>query len=185
MGILDGYSFDPTSPDGGASPGWLGLVLGAPLGAGPPQGWSDQASTNAALSGGGKSPQVPASGVGPSASAGDPLGALGMTGFPTPAPAIAPTAPPSPGVGDRFGAALMNFANARGLLPAIAGGITGLSTGVRTDPAALVQQQALSTYQALVAAGINPGIAQAVALNPRLMRGVAPRVFAASMPRRP
>ena len=186
MGILDGYSFDPTSPDGGASSGWLGLVLGAPLGAAQPQGWPDQASTNAALtSGGGKSPQVPASGVGPSASAGDPLGASGAPGFPAPTPATAPTAPQSPGVGDRLNAALMNFATARGLFPAVAGGIAGLSTGQRTDPAAVMQQQALSAYQTLIAAGVDPGVAHAAALNPQLMRGIAPRLLAASMARRP
>jgi len=182
MGILDCYSFDPTSRDGGASPGWLGLVLGTPPGAAQPQGWPVSA---ASMSGGGTSPQAPAGGAGPGRSAGDPLGAPDAFGSLAPAPADAPSASPSPGVGDRFNAALMNFANARGLLPAIAGGITGLSTGMRTDPAAVVQQQALSTYRALIAAGVNPGVAQAVALNPQLMRGIAPRLFAASMPRRP
>lgn len=42
MGILDGYAFDPDPDAGDAPPGWLGLVLGAPLDAKQAQGWPDQ-----------------------------------------------------------------------------------------------------------------------------------------------
>lgn len=49
----------------------------------------------------------------------------------------------------------MNFANSKGLLPAIAGGITGLSIGQRTDPAGLMEQ-ALATYRGLLGARLRP-----------------------------
>lgn len=51
--------------------------------------------------------------------------------------------------GGNFGAGLQNFVNAGGPLQALAGGLTGLVTGQRTDPQGMSQQNLNAQYQAL------------------------------------
>lgn len=55
-------------------------------------------------------------------------------------PPSAPLTATSPDVGNRLLTSFTNFANAGGLLPALAGGLTGLVTGQSTDPGVRRQQ---------------------------------------------
>jgi|SRR5579883_846986 len=152
MGILD--PLKQSSGDGRGQGLLDPLLLAEP---GPTQGFGDQPAPGVSA--------VPAN----SAPAGDPF--AGLFGNAPPAPPM-----PSPGVGDRLMAGLMNFANARGFLPALAGGVSGLATGQRTDPAALLQAQQSAQMQALVLAGVPPMLAHAATLNPALMRAIAPQL---------
>lgn len=89
-----------------------------------------------------------------------------------PQPALgAPQA--GPDFGDRLGAGLMNFANAGGILPALAGGISGLMTGQRNDRLGNVNQ----TAQFLVSKGIDPAIAKSIASDPATFRSVLPSLL--------
>jgi hypothetical protein len=79
----------------------------------------------------------------------------------------------SPDLSDRIGAGLMNFANAGGILPALAGGVSGLMTGQRTDRLGNANQ----TAQFLVTKGIDPVLAKTIAADPHLMRSVLPSLI--------
>jgi len=183
MGILDLSHVDPASV-----PGWLDNLLQAQPG--PSQGFADQPqpanvgsgmanaapafanATPALASGGGAAPAL-TSGVGTAPV--NPFAAL----FGNPAQSPSPA---TPGIGDRLGAAFMNFANARGLLPALAGAASGLATGQRNDRASLLQAQLGAAAQALAGAGVPPALAQAAALNPDVMRAIAPQLVRQAMP---
>ncbi len=69
----------------------------------------------------------------------------------------------SSGIGDRLLAGLQNFAGAGGLLPAIAGGISGLATGQRTG-----QEEQSRLFKAYVGAGLSPQQAMVAVLNPHV-----------------
>lgn len=73
---------------------------------------------------------------------------------------------PTPGVSDRLIAGLQGFANAKGLLPALANGISGIATGQRSDPVGIAQQSANMTARALLAKGVDPAAVQAAITNP-------------------
>lgn len=72
---------------------------------------------------------------------------------------------PSAGVGDRLMASVNNFANAGGPLQAIAGGLSGLVTGNRTDAAGIAQQNLKAQYDSLVPM-IGPQKAMLAVMNP-------------------
>ena len=78
-----------------------------------------------------------------------------------------------PDFSERIGAGLMNFANAGGILPALAGGVSGLITGQRTDRLGNANQ----TAQFLVTKGIDPVLAKTIAADPHLMRSVLPSLI--------
>lgn len=78
-----------------------------------------------------------------------------------------------PDLSERIGAGLMNFANAGGILPALAGGVSGLMTGQRTDRLGNANQ----TAQFLVTKGIDPVLAKTIAADPHLMRSVLPSLI--------
>lgn len=69
------------------------------------------------------------------------------------------------GLGDRLGAAAANFAGAGGLIPALFGGISGLATGQRTDPAGVAQQNMRAQYEALLPT-LGPQKAMLAIMNP-------------------
>jgi hypothetical protein len=86
---------------------------------------------------------------------------------PQPAPQ-APQQPQEPGFGDRLMAGFQNFANARGPLQALAGGVQGLATG---------NAQANQTAQFLVSKGIDPAMAKTIVSDPVMLRAVLPQVM--------
>jgi len=67
--------------------------------------------------------------------------------------------------GGNFGAGLQNFVNAGGPLQALAGGITGLITGQRTDPQGMQQQNLKAQYDSLVPV-LGPQKALLAVMNP-------------------
>lgn len=86
-----------------------------------------------------------------------------------PEPQAAPTAPPAPqdpggDFGDRLLAGFQGFANSKGLLPAIANGISGFQNGNQTEAF-------------LMKKGLDAQTARTVASNPTLLRGVLPQLF--------
>ena len=83
----------------------------------------------------------------------------------------------SSGLGGNLSAGLAGFANSGGILPAISNLVTGLTTGQRTDTQGMVQQQMRATYQSLVQAGVPQSTAMAAALNPEVLKTIAPKYF--------
>jgi hypothetical protein len=176
MGILDGGPYDPAifqQASEAATPGWLDHAL-------PPPGVSPGlAGATQPFAG---MPGIPAPASLPAGSAqgaaGNPFaalfGGLGAAFSPAGAPAAN-----GPGLGARANAAMMNFLNGHGVLPAIGGAITGAATGQRTDPVGLMQAQQAATVRALVGVGIRPDVAQAATLNPDIMRLIAPQLLGA------
>ena len=86
---------------------------------------------------------------------------------------LAPQQQPDIGFGDRLGAGLMNFANAGGLLPALAGGIDGLMTGQRSDRLG----NANHTAQFLISKGIDPALAKSIVSDPATLRSILPSLI--------
>jgi hypothetical protein len=82
---------------------------------------------------------------------------------------------PEPSTGDRLLAGFQSFANSRGLIPAIANGITGAITGERQDKPGQALAQANQTAQFLVSKGMDPSVAKTVVSNPSLMQAVLPQ----------
>ena len=179
MGVLDGNAFDWSNPDqatytspsgllGPALPPWPGASPSlrypatAPtnLPAPPPPAALPQAGATGRSGGGDGNPFAPL------------FSGIGNLFAPSSAGAAA-----GPSLGDRANAALMNFANAHGVLPALAGAITGVATGERTDPIGIAQAQQAATMQALAGAGIPSALAQAAARDPYLMRMLAPALY--------
>jgi hypothetical protein len=72
---------------------------------------------------------------------------------------------PTSGFGDRLNAGLQNFANAGGPLQALAGGLSGLVSGNRTDPLGMQQQNLKAQYDALVPT-LGPQKAMLAVMNP-------------------
>jgi hypothetical protein len=70
------------------------------------------------------------------------------------------------GFGDRLSAGLNNFANAGGPLQALAGGISGLVSGNRTDAQGMQQQNLKAQYDAFIGAGLTPQKAMLAVMNP-------------------
>lgn len=69
------------------------------------------------------------------------------------------------GFGDRLMAGVQNFANAGGPLQALAGGLSGLVSGSRTDPQGMAQQNLRAQYEALVPT-LGPQKAMLAVMNP-------------------
>jgi hypothetical protein len=67
----------------------------------------------------------------------------------------------------------MNFANAGGILPALAGGLEGLMTGQRSDRLGNANQ----TAQFLVSRGIDPALAKTIVSDPATLRSVLPSLI--------
>lgn len=184
MGILDGFQFDPQSygPQGilgMLAQNGMGLPLSVPQAAPQPQLPPQLPPTD--VSAAQVMPQAPAAQQG---GLGGILSSLGSLFGPSQANAGELQQGPQGPAGGHLGAALANFAGSRGLLPALSGAITGGLTGQRTDPAGMMLQQQQATYQALVPALVNNGlplqqaraVAQAAALNPDVMKSVAPQL---------
>jgi hypothetical protein len=72
---------------------------------------------------------------------------------------------PSAGLGDRLMAGVQNFANAGGPLQALAGGLSGLVSGNRTDAAGVAQQNLKAQYESLVPM-LGPQKAMLAVMNP-------------------
>ncbi len=82
-----------------------------------------------------------------------------------------------PGFGDRLMAGLGGFTNAGGPLQAIGNLVTGLATGQRMDPQGMALQQQQATYQSLIGSGVPKNLALAAALNPEVLKTIAPAYF--------
>ncbi len=79
-----------------------------------------------------------------------------------------------PSFAERLNAALMGLANGGAPIPALANLVGGLLTGERMDPTGSQQQTELETYKALRASGASDAQARAAALNPGVLRAIAP-----------
>lgn len=95
-----------------------------------------------------------------------------MGGQPAPAPAA-----PGPGLFDRLSAGAINFTTGGNPLAGLLNMVSGLSTGQRTDRMGQALQQQHATMQALTQAGIPPAVAQAAALNPEILKIIAPQLY--------
>jgi hypothetical protein len=175
MGLFDGYNFNPSNyGGGGVLPPWLAQAIGglqqggSPMLSGMPQGRFPPAYPTGSPLGSGAYPQGDApqgqAAMPPAAPAAQPMPQAPMPQG-MPAPAL--------GIGDRLNAGLMGFANSRGLLPAIGNLVSGVTTGQRSDPQGMMQQQQAATYQALRQAGVPHGEAVATALNPEVLKTIA------------
>lgn len=81
------------------------------------------------------------------------------------------------GIGDNLSAGFQGFANAKSPMQALGNLIGGLTTGARTDPAGMQQQQMMATYQALRQKGLPDADARAAALNPEILKTIAANNF--------
>jgi hypothetical protein len=82
-----------------------------------------------------------------------------------------------PGFGDRLTAGTQGFFNAGSPMQALGNLIGGLSTGQRSDPQGMLQQQQQATLKALMASGVPGPIAQAATLNPEILKTISPAYF--------
>jgi hypothetical protein len=62
-------------------------------------------------------------------------------------------------------------------IAALFNGVQGLATGQRNDAVGMRNQQMESTYRALVQGGVPPAVAQAAALNPEVLKTIAPQLY--------
>lgn len=204
MGIFDNSQFDPNSYGGIAD--WLRQAMQQGLlpNAAPSQGFAPAQPSPGLMNGIGADPAAtippnaqPAGPAGPPMSLAPPqqqdngglLSSLfgNIFGGNNPQQAQPAGAPPmpavfgpqgsSPGIGDRLSAFAHNLGASHGLIPALADAAQGLATGQRVDPQGMQQQQMRATYQALVGSGMPPNIAVAAALNPEIMKTVAPSIY--------
>ncbi|MBN9601811.1 MAG: hypothetical protein J0G33_02650 [Afipia felis] len=81
------------------------------------------------------------------------------------------------GAGDRLSAGFQGFTNAGSPMQAIGNLVGGLTTGQRTDAQGMLQQQQRATFQSLVHSGVPPSTAMAAALNPEILKTIAPAYF--------
>jgi len=79
----------------------------------------------------------------------------------------------SPGFSDRLVAGLQGFTHAKGLLPALADGISGLATG-QTE----AQRTGNLTTQTLIKKGVDPEMAQAAVKNPEMLTALIKNIYA-------
>ena len=98
---------------------------------------------------------------------------------PAPSPAAAPLfgAPANPQPLDRLSAFFNNLGTGRGVVPGLVNGLQGLATGQRLDPQGMQMTAINATYQALLQSGVPDGVARAAALNPEVMKTVAPQIY--------
>ena len=124
-------------------------------------GWLDSAFNPASFIGSSGGILPPWLGAGPASRGADPAPArLASLAAPATEPA---------GIADRLQAGLLGFAHSGGPLPAIANLISGLATGQRSDPQAMMLAQQAATVRALRGAGVANAEAIA-AMHPALAR---------------
>src|SRR6185312_12631835 len=202
-GLFDPSMFDPQSYQGIS--GLLGNLFNNPLGANqlpPSAGFPDQvqngptyANGTSGMMGGVPFPIAPADPGAttlsaqtqqPQAPQSSPLGGLGnmLSGIFSPqqtqAPSVAPTGSPlapngssSPSIMDRISAISHNIGGGGGLISSLIDG----GAGQRTDPKGIAMAQLNATYQSLVKSGVPEPTARAAALNPELLKTIAPEYF--------
>jgi hypothetical protein len=78
---------------------------------------------------------------------------------------------------DRLTAGATNFTTGGNPIAGFLNMISGLTTGTRTDPAGMQAQTQLATYNALRGAGLPAAVAKAAALNPDVMKTIAPQLY--------
>lgn len=83
----------------------------------------------------------------------------------------------SPGMFDRLTAGATNFTTGGNPLAGIMNALGGLATGQRTDPQGRAMQSQQATVEALVRSGVPAPLAQAAALNPKVLETIAPEYF--------
>lgn len=151
MALFDGY-FSPQAY-GGVGGGLLDMLRAAQMQTQPSQGFADSSYSMG-------NTQVPVFGQ---------PEVTGQASIPQNAQLTQGRMPaPQPDLGSRLSAGFEGFANARGLLPALAGAARGFSEGVSP------QNQ---TVGALVQHGLDPETAKTVARDPALMRAVLPQLI--------
>ncbi len=98
-----------------------------------------------------------------------------------PAPALPPQLqPPSEqGLGNHLVAGLANLTGGGGIIPSLIGGIGGLITGHRIDPAAQQQRALQAQYNAYIAAGIPHDRAVLATINPEAAKVILPQALGA------
>jgi hypothetical protein len=74
-------------------------------------------------------------------------------------------------------AGFQGLANAKSPLQGLGNLIGGLVTGQRSDPQGMMLQQQEATRTALLRAGVPPPIADAAALNPKILETIAPQLY--------
>jgi hypothetical protein len=85
--------------------------------------------------------------------------------------------PAGNGPGDRLMAGLQNFSGGGSLLHAIAGGITGLSTGRRTDPQGMQQEALQAQYRSLIPI-LGEQKARLAVINPEMGKAMVAQALA-------
>jgi hypothetical protein len=175
-GLLDFYQFDPNSYQRNGLPGWLGAAFGTPIslsgtGFQQPIQPSPQPSGMGAAAGYGAGVDLPpnaapVSGTLPPSAVNDIARAQAVQ-----------AAPQGPGVLDRLTAGATNFTTGGNPIAGFLNMISGLTTGTRTDPAGMLAQTQLATYNALRGAGLPAAVAKAAALNPDVMKTIAPQLY--------
>jgi hypothetical protein len=102
--------------------------------------------------------------------------------FPAPAAAGQASAAPAPGVFDRLTAGATNLTTGGNPLAGLLNAVNGLATGRRTDAAGALLAQQGAVHQALAAAGVPDAVAAAAAMNPEVLKTVAPQLYAKPQP---
>ncbi len=197
MALFDNSLFD-SSTYNGAMPGWLQQALQSGLlGRALPPQQQDQpqvgptyASGNQGMMGGVPFPIVGANNAGGMAGAQSlppnaaPAGpAPGAPPQPPAAPQPQPGSllggpqPSDPGILARLSAGFHNLGAGGGLIPGLLDAAQGFTSGVRLDPRGMQQQQLQATYESLVKSGVPDAQAKAAALNPELLKQIAPEYF--------
>lgn len=160
----------------GNSPGWLSALLSDPnaMGAPPSQGFAQ-----GGMFGG---PGLPQSAMG-GGYGGGVFPSQPQPSFPQNAMAQAPQPQPPQmqqpdiGLGARLSAGAANFESGGNPISMLANVAQGLMTGQRFDRQGVLQQSQNATLQALIGAGVPPAVAQAAALNPEVLKTIAPQIY--------
>jgi hypothetical protein len=88
----------------------------------------------------------------------------------------------APGLLDRLTAGATNLTTGGNPLAGLLNAVNGLATGQRTDATGAMLAQQGAVRQALAAAGVPDAVAAAAAMNPEVLKTVAPQLYAKPQP---
>jgi hypothetical protein len=90
----------------------------------------------------------------------------------------------APGLLDRLTAGATNLTTGGNPLAGLLNAVNGLATGQRTDAAGATLAQQGAVRQALMAAGVPDAVAAAAAMNPEVLKAVAPQLYTRPQPQK-
>jgi hypothetical protein len=112
-------------------------------------------------------------------------GTGGGSGWLGPVVGAAPSPPAQgPGLLDRLTAGATNLTTGGNPLAGILNAVNGLATGQRTDALGAMLAQQGAVRQALTAAGVPDAVAAAAAMNPEVLKTVAPQLYSKPQPQK-